>query len=94
MLHRFTTPITGIPLPERFTYPFCYTPHPLCTLAAREVQEYLGKQTEWKEELNEGKMFGVLVVQTEDDEIGYLAASQILVNKRLSTKISLTARTI
>lgn len=74
MLHRFTTPITGIPLPERFTYPFCYTPHPLCTLAAREVQEYLDKQTEWKEELNEGKMFGVLVVQTEDGEIGYLAA--------------------
>ncbi|MDE6347838.1 MAG: RNA pseudouridine synthase, partial [Bacteroides sp.] len=64
MLHRFTTSVTGIPLPERFTYPFCYTPHPLCLLAAREVQDYLARQSAWKEELEKGKMFGVLVIQT------------------------------
>ena len=29
---------TDIPKPERFTYPFCYEPHPLCLLAAKEVQ--------------------------------------------------------
>lgn len=82
MLHRFTTSITDIPLPERFTYPFCYTPHPLCVLAAEEVQAYLCKQNEWKEELQQGKMFGVLVVQTEEGEIGYLAAfSGILAGK-------------
>lgn len=74
MLHRFTTSITDIPLPERFTYPFCYTPHPLCVLAAEEVQHYLSRQTAWEEELSRGKMFGVLVVQTEEGEIGYLAA--------------------
>lgn len=74
MLHRFTTSITGIPLPERFTYPFCYTPHPLCLLAAREVQDYLARQSAWKEELEKGKMFGVLVIQTGQGEIGYLAA--------------------
>ena len=84
MLHRFTTSITDIPLPERFTYPFCYTPHPLCILAAKEVQSYLTRQTAWKDELRQGKMFGVLIVQTEHGEIGYLAAfSGILAGKNL-----------
>lgn len=84
MLHRFTTSITDIPLPERFTYPFCYTPHPLCILAAKEVQSYLTRQTTWKDELRQGKMFGVLIVQTEHGEIGYLAAfSGILAGKNL-----------
>ena len=84
MLHRFTTSITDIPLPERFTYPFCYTPHPLCILAAKEVQSYLIRQTTWKDELRQGKMFGVLIVQTEHGETGYLAAfSGILAGKNL-----------
>lgn len=84
MLHRFTTSITDISLPERFTYPFCYTPHPLCILAAKEVQSYLTRQTAWKDELRQGKMFGVLIVQTEHGETGYLAAfSGILAGKNL-----------
>ena len=84
MLHRFTTSITDIPLPERSTYPFCYTPHPLCILAAKEVQSYLTRQTAWKDELRQGKMFGVLIVQTEHGETGYLAAfSGILAGKNL-----------
>lgn len=74
MLHSFSTPTANIPLPERFTYPFCYTPHPLCILAAQEVQSYLNGQSEWQEELSKGKMFGVLVVQTKENEIGFLAA--------------------
>lgn len=74
MLHRFVTSITDIPLPERFTYPFCYTPHLLCELAAKEVQDYLQGQIQWKTELEQGKMFGVLVVQTNRGETGYLAA--------------------
>lgn len=84
MLHRFAFSISDIPLPERFTYPFCYTPHPLCVLAAEEVQAYLDKQDEWTEELNQGKMFGVLVVQTQEGTVGYLAAfSGILAGKNL-----------
>ena len=84
MLHRFTTSISDIPLPERFTYPFCYTPHPLCVMAAEEVQHYLSKQSEWQEELSQGKMFGVLIVQTEDGSIGYLTAfSGILAGKNI-----------
>lgn len=84
MLHRFTTSISDIPLPERFTYPFCYTPHPLCVMAVEEVQNYLSKQSDWQEELSQGKMFGVLIVQTEDGSIGYLTAfSGILAGKNI-----------
>ena len=74
MLHHFHTPVADIPLPERFTFPFCYTPHPLCVAAAKEVQAYLGLQEAWKDELAQGKMFGVLVVRTQEGETGYLAA--------------------
>ena len=43
-------------------------------MAAGEVQAYINKQTRWKEELDKGKMFGVLVVRTPAGEVGYLAA--------------------
>ena len=72
--HPFRQDIQGIELPLQFTYPFHYTPHPLCILAAGEVQSYLSGQTEWKAELDQGKMFGVLPVQTSTGEIGFLAA--------------------
>ena len=49
-------------LPEHFTYPFCYKPHPLCVMVAQEVQAYLKTQKQWAAELKAGKMFGVLVV--------------------------------
>ena len=72
--HTFAQPIQSIPLPERFTYPFHYTPHPLCVIAAEETQAYLKERTEWREELQTGKMFGVVVVRTPAGEVGYLAA--------------------
>ena len=46
MLHPFASPTEGIELPRQFTYPFAYTPHPLCLLAAHEVQQYLAAQTQ------------------------------------------------
>ena len=73
-MHTFHTPISHIPLPEQFTYPFHYTPHPLCVLATEEVQAYLHTRPEWHEELQHGKMFGVLVVQDNQGHVGYLAA--------------------
>ena len=73
-MHTFHTPVHHIPLPQKFTYPFHYTPHPLCIAAAQEVQAYLQTRTEWHEELQKGKMFGVLVVQNQAGEIGFLAA--------------------
>lgn len=72
--HTFCSDLQGITLPRQFTNPFHYTPHPLCIVAVEEVQTYLSMRKEWKEELDRGKMFGVLVVQTADGSIGYLAA--------------------
>jgi tRNA pseudouridine32 synthase / 23S rRNA pseudouridine746 synthase len=79
----FKEAINSYALPERFTFPFYYEPHPLSILAAKELQNYLKEQTEWEhnfgldknqEGLVIGKMFGVMVVRNEQNEIGYLAA--------------------
>lgn len=73
-VHFFPFPIDSIALPAQFTYPFHYTPHTLTELAAKEVQIYLQSRKDWAEELQEGKMFGVLIVRTPEKHIGYLAA--------------------
>lgn len=73
-VHFFPFPIDSIALPAQFTYPFHYTPHTLTELAAKEVQIYLQSRKDWAEELQEGKMFGVLIVRTPEKRIGYLAA--------------------
>jgi tRNA pseudouridine32 synthase/23S rRNA pseudouridine746 synthase len=79
----FQKPISGVDLPEKFTFPFFYEPHELSKMAAAELQEYLASQTDWEHNfvLQEGqkglvigKMFGVLVVQNQAGTIGYLAA--------------------
>jgi len=79
----FQSSILGYALPEKFTFPFYYDPHPLCLLAANELQHHIETQTEWeydfglveeKPDVIIGKMFGVLVVQNEKNEIGYLSA--------------------
>ena len=72
-LHTFSK-FEHISLPEQFTYPFHYTPHPLCVKAAEEVQAYLQTRTGWHSELQQGKMFGVLLVRTSEGETGFLAA--------------------
>ncbi|MFN6380176.1 MAG: pseudouridine synthase [Flavobacteriales bacterium] len=81
--NRFTSPIEGIPLPEKFDYPFYYVPHPLAVLASKELQHYLETQKDWEHNfgliegqagINIGKMFGVLVVKNEAGELGYICA--------------------
>ncbi|MBD3724825.1 MAG: hypothetical protein IE891_08645 [Flavobacteriaceae bacterium] len=71
----FKTNISGISLPEKFTFPFYYEPHPLSEIAAKELQEYLETQSDFNHNfgLKEnqegyviGKMFGVLVCQDEN----------------------------
>lgn len=73
-LHRFTGDVSHISLPRRFTFPFHYTPHPLCKIASEAVQNYLTEQIQWETELQEGKMFGVLVVKDKHGKLGFLAA--------------------
>ena len=63
-LHPLPPEADGIPSPQRFTYPFCYRPHPLCQLAAQETIAYCHSTPGM--EPHEGKMFGVLVVEYDD----------------------------
>lgn len=79
----FKTDITGISIPKKFTFPIFYEPHELSLIATRELQEYLEQPQDWQHNFwNEktgageaaGKMFGVLVVQNEEGELGYLSA--------------------
>ncbi len=70
-------------LPEKFTFPFYYVPHPLALQAADLLQNYLVEQQDWRHDFGFtefedsytcGKMFGVLVVKNADGELGYLQA--------------------
>ena len=78
----FNAAIDHHPLPERFTFPFYYQPHPLCIMAAEELQQHLLQQTQWQHNFGLtgdkhnviGKMFGVMLVQNSQGELGYLAA--------------------
>ncbi len=63
MLHPLPPEAENIPSPTQFTYPFCYRPHPLCQIAAKEVIAYCYQHAEMHPK--EGKMFGVLVVESE-----------------------------
>ena len=67
-------PSVKVGLPLRFTYPFAYTPHQLCVVAAGQVQAYVALQTQWRYELQQGKMFGVLVVRSPKGHLGFLTA--------------------
>ena len=74
MFHKFNKPIDSIPLPTKFTCPFCYEPHLLSLMAANQVQQYIQSRKDWTEELQQGKMFGVLVVKDKQEEIGFVSA--------------------
>ena len=69
-------------LPAKFSL-MTTKPHPLCLLAANQLQSYLINQKDWVHNFGLsdqdegtviGKMFGVLVVQNNSSEIGYLSA--------------------
>ncbi len=87
----FQSDVSEYTLPERFTFPFCYEPHPLSKIAAKELQQHLTSQTDWShpfglskdEEGAHGKMFGVLVVQNSKGELGYLAGFSGLLAEKL-----------
>ncbi len=71
--------LSGIDIPERMNNPLDYQPHPLCIAVCKELQTYLSEREDWREEIDKGKMFGVLIVENAQpesgaSEIGYLAA--------------------
>ena len=71
--------LSGIDFPERMNNPLDYQPHPLCIAVCKELQTYLSEREDWREEIDKGKMFGVLIVENAQPasgapKIGYLAA--------------------
>lgn len=70
LLHPLPPGTDDIPSPEQFTYPFRYKPHPLCVAAVEDIAPVC-RQLLTKEK--SGKMFGVMIVETEGRRY-YLAA--------------------
>ena len=83
MLHALST---SIPSPRQFTYPFCYDVDPLAEAASLELQRYIADADLMSTEKGCGKMFGVLVVEYEDEsgalQRGFLAAYSGLLGGR------------
>lgn len=79
----FDQSLADITFPEHFPSPFASEPHPICRVAASELQGYLSQQTDWVHDFgiehfvegsNIGKMFGVLVAIDSGGQIGYISA--------------------
>ncbi|MDY4925565.1 MAG: RluA family pseudouridine synthase [Prevotella sp.] len=83
MLHTLNV---SIPSPRQFTYPFCYDVDPLAEAASLELQRHIADADLMSTEKGCGKMFGVLVVEYEDEEgalqRGFLAAYSGLLGGR------------
>lgn len=83
MLHALST---SVPSPRQFTYPFCYDVDPLAEAASEELQHYIAATGLMSAEKSCGKMFGVLVVEYEDEDgalqRGFLAAYSGLLGGR------------
>jgi len=65
---------TSLSRPERMNNPFHYEPHPICLEAAEEVRKHLCEHPEWSDEIQAGKMFGVLICENQQGELGFLSA--------------------
>jgi tRNA pseudouridine32 synthase/23S rRNA pseudouridine746 synthase len=70
-------------LPTKFTFPFYYEPSEIAIIAAKDLQKKLVELADLEhnfglnpsqEGLVIGKMFGVLIVEIEENKFGYLAA--------------------
>ena len=83
MLHTLNV---SIPSPRQFTYPFCYDVDPLAEAASLELQRYIADADLMSTEKGCGKMFGVLVVEYEDEsgalQRGFLTAYSGLLGGR------------
>lgn len=81
--HPFELSIAEYELPEYLASPFVFYTHPICLVAARQLQKQLNAQADLNHNFGLkrgktgrviGKMFGVLVVETLAGELGFLAA--------------------
>lgn len=83
-LEYFKSPIEDIHLPSKLNDPFKLDPPEISKIAAQELQNYIQNNPDiWNHDFGldkstsnsgKGKMFGVLVVRTPDQQLGYLSA--------------------
>lgn len=83
LIHPFKSSLSGVPIPQEFSYPFHVQPEPLTELAVQELQDFLQANPQWFDHIGSqgaleqesvGKMFGVLVVRTPQGELAHLWA--------------------
>jgi tRNA pseudouridine32 synthase/23S rRNA pseudouridine746 synthase len=83
LIHNFVTDISKYKSPKYFTYPFVYQKESLSYIASQELQAYLASTPNWFDSFGQssnfstdpvGKMFGVLVVEGIDGNLGHLWA--------------------
>ena len=72
--HLLDVDAATVELPQLFTCPFCYEPHPLALMAVERVQRYVAGRADWADEMAAGKMLGVLVAVDGRGQLGFLAA--------------------
>jgi tRNA pseudouridine32 synthase/23S rRNA pseudouridine746 synthase len=75
LLFDFKTDISGINIPTKLNNPFGVDVPEISRIAAKEFQQFLALESQkWKYDfrVQKGKMFGVLVVQKEDNTYNYL----------------------
>ncbi|MDN3680775.1 pseudouridine synthase [Vibrio tapetis subsp. quintayensis] len=77
----FLADVTQHTLPDSFTFPYYYSPHPIAIVAMEELQAHLAflqsaqaKGEAGAEHLNTGNMFAVLVVENQHGQLGYLSS--------------------
>ncbi len=74
-LRTFATKVDHLARPERFTFPYYYSPHPLAAIAMQELQDHLESQPKLEGERRyNGTMFAVLVVENAQGSLGYLCS--------------------
>lgn len=57
-----------------FTYPFAYAPDKFCREAASQTRDEIARHATLAEELEDGKMLGVLTCENRNGEVGFLAS--------------------
>lgn len=78
---KFKSDISSIQIPKKFTFPFVYEPSDIAVVASKELKAHI-LSNEWNHNFDSnqpnlppvGKMFGVLVVQSANGDLGYLSA--------------------
>ncbi len=75
LIFDFKADISRIPIPENINNPFGSLVPSIAEIAAKEFQEYIDENAQdWEHDfsVDNGKMFGILVIQKENKSYGYL----------------------